>query len=301
MYVRRVDELTLPLARGIIESNVSARARSDFARSLIGVESVVRVLATPRGYVRFDTVSFSSEGDLDFLRNGTGAYLGCDAEGIHYVVRFGEGDGSMIALRESAGELSATQLAAAVPAAALAAWHATARFCERCGGPLENANMGWMKRCSECRVDVYPRTDPAMIVAVFDADGRLLLAHNTAWTAGRVSLLAGYVDAGEAPERTVIREVAEEVGIRTAARPKFLGTSPWPFPRSLMLTYRLDLPLSGAEADAALLPDECEIAWARFYTRQQLRDAIADGTVSTPSASSVAARVIERWLEGCEI
>ena len=41
----------------------------------------------------------------------------------------------------------------------------------------------------------------------------MLLAHNALWRPGFVSIIAGYVEAGESPDVTVAREVAEEVGV----------------------------------------------------------------------------------------
>ena len=55
-----------------------------------------------------------------------------------------------------------------------------------------------------------------MIVLVTDPADRALLARNAAWPAHRVSILAGFVEAGESAEQAVAREVEEEVGSRWA-------------------------------------------------------------------------------------
>ena len=81
-----------------------------------------------------------------------------------------------------------------------------------------------------------PRTAPAVITAILDADDRLLLAHNTAWDANRMSLVAGFVDAGESLEACVRREAFEEVGVRVG-EVRYVSSQPWPFPRSLMLGF----------------------------------------------------------------
>jgi ADP-ribose pyrophosphatase YjhB (NUDIX family) len=47
--------------------------------------------------------------------------------------------------------------------------------------------------------------------AIFDEHDRILLVRRT--DDGRWGLVAGWVDANETPERTVIREIAEEVGL----------------------------------------------------------------------------------------
>ena len=64
----------------------------------------------------------------------------------------------------------------------------------------------------------------------------LLLGHQAAWPAGRMSVLAGFVTAGESLEQAVHREVGEETGLRLSAV-RYVASQPWPFPRSLMLGF----------------------------------------------------------------
>ena len=63
----------------------------------------------------------------------------------------------------------------------------------------------------------FPRVDPAMIVLVTDPADRCLLARNALWPERRVSILAGFVEAGESAEQAVAREVHEETGITVGA------------------------------------------------------------------------------------
>ena len=51
-----------------------------------------------------------------------------------------------------------------------------------------------------------------------------------------MSVLAGFVEAGESLEGTVAREVLEEVGVHVTDV-SYLGSQPWPFPRSLMVGF----------------------------------------------------------------
>ena len=69
-----------------------------------------------------------------------------------------------------------------------------------------------------------------------DEEDRCLLARGPQWPEGRLSILAGFVEPGESLEHAVVREVAEEVGV-TVVEPRYLGSQPWPFPRSLMLGF----------------------------------------------------------------
>ena len=73
---------------------------------------------------------------------------------------------------------------------ALANWHAAHPFCPRCGSPTVAAQAGWVRRCERDGSEHYPRTDPAVIMAVVDDDDRLLLGRG-APVAARTVLRAG--------------------------------------------------------------------------------------------------------------
>ena len=99
---------------------------------------------------------------------------------------------------------------------------------------------------------------------VTDPDDRCLLARNAAWPGRRVSILAGFVDPGESAEQAVIREVAEETQIKVT-NVRYVGSQPWPMPRSLMLGFRAEAP-----AGQAIVVDREEIAEAHWFSRDEL-------------------------------
>ena len=71
---------------------------------------------------------------------------------------------------------------------------------------------GWSRVCPQGHEE-FPRTDPAVIVLVHDGADSIVLARQPIWPPGRMSVLAGFVEAGESLEGTVVREVLEEVGV----------------------------------------------------------------------------------------
>lgn len=201
------------------------------------------------------------------------------------------GDDGLVPLRTVMDALPAVMLEVAFTGVGLATWHAGSRFCPACGGTTQVVRGGLARQCSTCGVEQFPRTDPAVIVAMVDPDDRLLLGRQPSWAPGRHSVFAGFVEMGESLEQAVHREMAEEVGLELTGV-TYLGSQPWPFPRSLMVGF---LARAGrAEPVAA----EGEIEAARWFTREDLRRAMAVGEVGLPPFTSIARRMIEAWLDG---
>jgi len=192
-------------------------------------------------------------------------------------------------LRAAGAVLSDRDAGLATTAVALDSWHTHHRYCPRCGGPTDVRHGGWVRVCRLDGAEHYPRTDPAVIMAVVDDDDRILLGHNVAWPAGRYSTLAGFVEAGEPPEAAVRREVAEETGI-VVTGVQYVASQPWPFPAALMLGFR-------AHAQAGdPCPDGTELTDVRWFTREDLAAALTTGQVVAPGPTSLARVLIEDWF-----
>lgn len=194
-------------------------------------------------------------------------------------------------LRDVGGLLADRDTGLLVHAVALEQWHRTHTHCPRCGTPTDVAAAGHLRRCPADGSEHYPRTDPAVIMAVVDAAGRILLGHHGAWPARRFSTLAGFVEPGESLEQAVRREVREETAVVVGAC-TYLGSQPWPFPASLMVGF-----LAHAVTTDITTDDE-EIVEARWFSRYELGGAVASGTVLLPPPVSIARRLIEHWYGG---
>ena len=190
-----------------------------------------------------------------------------------------------VGLRDVIRALPADQVELAATAIAIANWRASHRFCPKCGSELSSEQAGWALGCAGCQSQVFPRTDPAVIVRVTDDAGRLLLGSNAAWEANRYSLLAGFVEPGESAEAAVIREVFEESGVRIV-EPQFVASQAWPMPASLMLGF------SARAVSAELVPDGEEILDLRWFDRE----TILDSEILLPRRGSLARAIVEDWF-----
>jgi NAD+ diphosphatase len=206
-------------------------------------------------------------------------------------------------IRDVGHVLSSFEAGLLMTAVAMANWHARHRFSPLTGQPTTMRNGGWVL-ATEDGAEMWPRTDPAVIVLVHDGtpgeDGLCLLGSNAAWSRGRVgdlprySCLAGFVEPGESAEQTLVREVAEEVGVHVSDL-IYVASQPWPYPGSLMLGFH-----AIADPDEQLNPDPTEIADARWFTRAEIRVAAAgnsDAWFGIAMPSSIAHYLIMKWLD----
>jgi NAD+ diphosphatase len=184
-------------------------------------------------------------------------------------------------------------------AIALLNWHDSARFSAVDGSPTKPTRGGWSRIDPITGHEEFPRIDPAVICLVHDGGDRAVLARQRAWPERMFSLLAGFVEAGESFEVCVAREVREEIGL--AVRDvRYLGSQPWPFPRSLMVGFH-----AIGDPDQKFSFHDGEIAEAAWFTRGEVRAALQAGDWSSASESklllpgsvSIARVIIESWAE----
>ena len=207
-------------------------------------------------------------------------------------VPVGEHDAKPMALRQVGALLSDRDAGLMTHAVALAIWHDTHTHCPQCGTPTVAAPAGHLTTCPADGSEHFPRLDPAVIMLVIDPDDRLMLARNALWPPGRMSVVAGFVEPGESAEHAVAREVFEETAI-VVGQVRYLGSQPWPMPRSLMLGFQ-----ATAKGGQQIAVDEEEIGEARWFTREEMLAAIGTGELALAPTSSIARRLIEFWYGG---
>lgn len=192
-------------------------------------------------------------------------------------------------LRAVAGMLEPYQGDLAAAAVALATWDKNTKFCERCGASLKLACAGWEKHCTACAHITYPRTDPAIIVAITDDAERLLLIHGATWQPGRYSVVAGFVEAGESLEAAVAREALEETGIKVS-QASYCSSQPWPFPRSLMFAFTAR---AGGQQEPKA--DMQEVGHAFWASREEFTQLVLEGKVIVPGRASSGHALVRAW------
>ena len=171
-------------------------------------------------------------------------------------------------LRALLGRFDELHVAVASRAAQIVEWDRTHQFCGRCGAPTVARPDERARACPTCRLSVYPRICPAIMVLI--TNGReILLARKPSFVRNRFSALAGFVEAGESLEQTVAREAFEEVGVQVK-NIRYFGSQSWPFPNSLMIAFTAEY------AGGEVRPDGVEIEEARWFAPDALPN-IPDG------------------------
>lgn len=258
------------------------------------------VSAAPATNPATDTIRLRFVAPATVAEGGEWAFLGRDPEGTAVLVAAFERDAEPLgevaewgALRVIGGELDAFEAGVFVEALSLGRWLLEAPFCPACGARADVVKAGWSRLCPSCDREHFPRTDPAVIVAVASVDGeRLLLGSNALWGGDRFSCFAGFLEAGESLEGTVVREVREEAGV-SVADIRYHGSQSWPYPRSLMVGFHASA-IDDAEAEA----DGEEIVQVRWFTRDEIGTALAgDADITLPGAASIARSLIVSWHE----
>lgn len=305
---RKVSRLTsvlqLPLAKQILDR--SAELRSD--------ESALTALLESGNFYHFVAGSWLVEGDHlatltwsesrkfegEVARVGKleRYFLGRDDQGVgHFLIHHLQAPDAATffplaieSLRSRVVLFSPLHVGVAMHGQGLANWHATHRFCSRCGKETESILGGSVRSCEDGHHH-HPRTDPAIITLIKDRSDRILLGHQASWPQGRFSTIAGFVEPGESFEAALHREVLEEAGV-SITEFEYLGSQPWPFPSSVMIAFE-----AITDQPEVARPDGEEITEIRWFDRDELLATTRSGEILLPPPISVARAMIDRWYE----
>jgi|SRR5690625_1711161 len=303
----------LPLARASVDRDALSRQDPELVSRLL-TSDVSRVLIVDGA--RVATVENGAKPRLllvpgdefpaEFGASETvnSAYLGSDSQFSYVAIDAGGKSDELLARLDQqfseikiawgspriiGANLTASETGLVTTALALMQWHRRNRHCPHCGSITVATESGWVRFCAADRSQHFPRTDPAVIMAITDSEDRILLGRGAAWPANRFSTLAGFIEPGETPENAVRREVYEESGIRVG-EVEYRGSQPWPFPASLMLAY------TGNALSTDITVDGVEMLDARWFSRTELAQVVADEEIILPGRASVARALIEHWF-----
>ena len=160
-------------------------------------------------------------------------------------------------------------------------WERDHKFCGRCGKAMELNPIERAMICTPCNAINYPRIAPCVIVLVTRGE-EILLARSPNFPVPMYSTLAGFIEAGESAEQTLVREVREEVNI-DVHNLRYFESQAWPFPNQLMLGFFAQY------AGGDIICDEKEIVDAQWFHYRDLPQ--------TPPRASISGQLIHSYIE----
>lgn len=220
-------------------------------------------------------------------------------------------------------------------------------FCAGCGGHVVPVELGSRLYClndsafadgEKCTVNFtsnnlqYPRTDPVVIISLYDERGRILLGNSKKKPAaveqvvdkesGKMvekrkkmySCFAGFMEPGETIEHACMREVYEETGLRVNEHDiRIVESQPWPFPANLMIGC-VGIVSNSESADSKInitLDNEMnDVRWFDSNDVSKVLKNASNGVLSTsdslieewycPTFESVAGRIISKTIASCD-
>lgn len=131
------------------------------------------------------------------------------------------------------------------------------QYCPYCGKKLikkEIGDEGVIPFCENCDVPLWDMFTTSIIAAVVNEQDEVALLRQNYVSKTKHVCVAGIMKIGESTEETVVREIAEEIGLKVKEL-KYIRSYPYEKKEMLMLGYKAvvdkeDFTLSG-EVDSA--------------------------------------------------
>lgn len=160
----------------------------------------------------------------------------------------------------------------------------TFQYCPHCGKKLikkEIGDEGFIPFCETCDVPLWDMFTTSVIAAVVNEQDEIVLLRQSYVSETKYVCVAGIMKMGESAEDTVVREIAEEIGL-TVKKVEYVSSYPYDKKEMLMLGYRAvvdkkDFTLSG-EVDSA--------EWVKF-----------DKALPLLREGSIAWRLVKKVIE----
>ena len=165
-------------------------------------------------------------------------------------------------LRELRGTCKNVDLLVAFTAYHLWRWYTDNYFCGRCAEKLSFSETERALVCKKCGNTIYPRINPAVIVAVTKGDALLVTRYRNGYNHN--ALVAGFTEIGETLEQTVAREVMEETGIKVK-NIRYYKSQPWGIAQDILVGFFCE-----ADGDDTIRLDENELKSAQWLKRDEI-------------------------------
>ena len=161
-------------------------------------------------------------------------------------------------------------------------WYSDNKYCGRCADKLSIDEKERSLRCPKCGNVIYPRINPAVIVAVTRGDSLLITRYRQGYKHN--ALVAGFSEIGETLEETVAREVMEETGVKVK-NIRYYKSQPWGMAQDMLVGFFCE-----ADGDGEIHMDADELKYAEWVKREDI--------VPQPNNYSLTNEMIKVFIDG---
>ena len=216
-----------------------------------------------------DTNLFGHDIQYLFLLDGT-SYFRCHIKKMEQLqTLYAAGDGTWKTRHELRVSRPKELTFVALTAMHLDGWYEKNKYCGACGAKTVYDKKERMLRCPCCNNMIYPRINPAVIVAVTN-DDKLLLTKYRDREYKKYALVAGFTEIGESFEETVCREVMEETGLKVK-NIRYYKSQPWALSDNILAGYFCEV-----DGDTDIKMDKDELSVAEWVAKEDIPNIIEE-------------------------
>ncbi len=167
------------------------------------------------------------------------------------------------------------------------------KFCPVCSEELVEKLIENVKRLA-CPKDgckyVFWNNPIPVVAGIVEVTSGIVLAHNRLWPPDVYSMITGFLECGESPERGIAREIHEELGLKVQVT-NFVGIYPYAELNQIILVFHV-------KATGAISIKD-EIDDFQIFSREDLKEWPfgQDKLAGWPFGAGWA---IQDWLRACK-
>jgi NAD+ diphosphatase len=135
-------------------------------------------------------------------------------------------------------------------------------YCPHCGTRLilkEIGDEGMIPFCDKCNIPLWDMFTTCVIAAVVNEYGEVALLRQNYVSTTKYVCVAGIMKIGESAEKTVIREVKEEIG-QAVDKIEYISSYPYEKKEMLMLGYKAIV----SKQDFKLSGEVDSVEWVKY-------------------------------------
>ena len=148
-------------------------------------------------------------------------------------------------------------------------------YCPHCGSKLiqkEIGDEGFIPFCEKCSVPLWDMFTTSIIAAVVNEYGEIALLRQNYVSTTQYVCVAGIMKMGESAEDTVVREVAEEIGLEVHDL-QFIKSYPYDKKEMLMLGYK-------ASVKKKEFVTSCEVDAVEWFKLEEALSHLREGGIA---------------------